>query len=269
MIESRVLAGTGRGGWLCRGCTWTIHLGVRLLFATMPAGLADVARHVASLEPDVRVFAFSVAAGLSSAVLFGLAPALQATRISVARAFAGELVLHLHPTRLRGALVVAQVAASVLLLICGGILIRRYGPSGKYGDRCKCTRCARPPDSREVTCPDSRRAGNKSDRSAHCGDVTPSCPVRRKAARHVRHIVWQTGNPSGVLSIRVARTTPRYSTCLSRRDAPFRGQKPLPADRRRDWCWRPLHGACGLVAAQSDSCCDSTRPTNALKAASR
>ena len=123
MIESLVLAVPAAAAGFVVAYS-TIHLGVRLLFATMPAGLADVARHVASLEPDVRVFAFSVAAGLSSAVLFGLAPALQATRISVARAFAGELVLHLHPTRLRGALVVAQVAASVLLLICGGILIR-------------------------------------------------------------------------------------------------------------------------------------------------
>ena len=123
MIESLVLAVPAAAAGFVVAYS-TIHLGVRLLFATMPAGLADVARHVASLEPDVRVFAFSVAAGLSSAVLFGLAPALQATRISVARAFAGELVLQLHPTRLRGALVVAQVAASVLLLICGGILIR-------------------------------------------------------------------------------------------------------------------------------------------------
>jgi putative ABC transport system permease protein len=123
MIESLLLA-LPAGGIGFGVAYVTTHLGVMLVFATMPAGLAEAARHLASLEPDVRVFGFSVAAGLMSACLFGLAPAVQATRISVARAFAGELMLHLRPARLRSALVVAQVAGSVMLLIWGTLLLR-------------------------------------------------------------------------------------------------------------------------------------------------
>jgi putative ABC transport system permease protein len=123
MIESLVLALPAAAAGLAVAYG-TIHLAIRLLFATMPPTVADLARHIAALEPDYRVYAFTIAAAVSSALVFGLAPALQATRIDVARLFAGELVAALRPARLRSALVVLQVTAAVVLMICAALLLR-------------------------------------------------------------------------------------------------------------------------------------------------
>lgn len=101
-----------------------IRLGVRALVATMPPELADIARHMAPLSPDVRVFGFSVVVAVASALLFGLAPALQASKVNVARIISGDLGVNLRPARLRNALLVVQVTASVLLLICAGLMLR-------------------------------------------------------------------------------------------------------------------------------------------------
>ena len=101
-----------------------IRLAVTLLLTTMPAGLADIARHIAPFAPDVRVFGFSVIAAVASALLFGLAPALHVGRVNVARITSGDFVFDLRPTRLRSALLVVQVAGSVLLLVCAGLMLR-------------------------------------------------------------------------------------------------------------------------------------------------
>ena len=101
----------------------TIDVGVRLMFATLPPSLAPYIR-VAPLAPDLRVFAFMTLAAVVSAVLFGLAPALQATRPSVVQATRGDFDIELRPARLRNALVVCQVTVCVLLLVCAGLLLR-------------------------------------------------------------------------------------------------------------------------------------------------
>src|SRR5205809_4316435 len=73
-------------------------------------------------EPDMYVMAFSVALSAVASVLFGLAPALHATRVSVAGAmkeqpFGSRL-------RLRSVLLGAQVAVSVILLVAAGLMMR-------------------------------------------------------------------------------------------------------------------------------------------------
>lgn len=93
------------------------------MFATLPRGYMEFI-HLLPLEPDARVFAFMLLAALLSALLFGLAPAIQATRPSVMQATRGEFTTDFRPARLRNALVVAQVAVSVLLLICAAVLLR-------------------------------------------------------------------------------------------------------------------------------------------------
>ena len=65
-----------------------------------------------------------LAAGLASALLFGLAPAIQATRTSVMQAARGDFTSDYRPARLRNALVVGQITVCVLLLITAGILLR-------------------------------------------------------------------------------------------------------------------------------------------------
>ena len=74
---------------------------------------------------DLRVLLFGTAATLLSAVLFGLAPALQSTRVDVAPVLKDEATGGgRNRQRLRSALVVAQVALSTLLLVAAGLFLR-------------------------------------------------------------------------------------------------------------------------------------------------
>src|SRR5438445_2582017 len=100
-----------------------IELGVRLMFATLPRGYLEFIT-LLPLQPDARVFGFMIAAAVVSALLFGLAPAIQATRLNVMQAARGEFTTDYRPARLRNALVVGQVTVSVLLLICAAVLLR-------------------------------------------------------------------------------------------------------------------------------------------------
>ncbi len=79
-----------------------------------------------STAPDLRILAFTLAVTVVTGVIFGLAPALQATRPDVGRTLkdqAGAVVGGGHG-RLRNALVVTQVALSLLLLIGAGLFLR-------------------------------------------------------------------------------------------------------------------------------------------------
>jgi len=98
----------------------------------MLAGLAgDLVAFVArgtpvvfpELHVDGRVLAFTLALSLATALLFGLAPAIQASRADVMAALREEIPVS-RPSRLRRALVVGQVALSLLFLIAAGLFSR-------------------------------------------------------------------------------------------------------------------------------------------------
>ena len=101
----------------------TIDGGVRLMFRTMSAELVPYMR-VVPLAPDSRVFLFMLIGAVVSALFFGLAPALQATRPHIVQATRGDFDTDFRPSRLRNMLVVGQVTVCVLLLVCAGILLR-------------------------------------------------------------------------------------------------------------------------------------------------
>jgi predicted permease len=89
----------------------------------------DLPLRLFDLRLDWRVFAFSFLAALVSGVVAGLLPALQAHRTDLAstlklggRSGGGSTGHH----RFRNALVVAQVAVSLLLLACAGFFIRSF-----------------------------------------------------------------------------------------------------------------------------------------------
>jgi putative ABC transport system permease protein len=98
------------------GCLLAAGL-VRVFVAIAPTGIPRLDE--ASLDP--RVLVFTLALSLCSAVFFGLVPALQIPR---AEALAGRHVLGLDRHRFRQALVVAQVAASMVLLAGASLLLR-------------------------------------------------------------------------------------------------------------------------------------------------
>ena len=74
---------------------------------------------------DWRVLLFALGASLLTTVLFGLAPALQATRTDLVPALKGVSSSRARGrSRLRGGLVVAQVTLSLMLLVAAGLTVR-------------------------------------------------------------------------------------------------------------------------------------------------
>src|SRR6266508_2926992 len=73
---------------------------------------------------DWRVLAFTLAASTLTGVLFGLIPAMQASRTDIVTALKDARSTGGRRAGLRGAMVVTQVALSFVLLIAAGLLIR-------------------------------------------------------------------------------------------------------------------------------------------------
>lgn len=78
----------------------------------------------ANLRLSMPVLAFTLLATAVTGVLFGLAPALQATKPALIPALKGEAPAGDSRSRASRTLVVAQMALSMLLLICSGLFLR-------------------------------------------------------------------------------------------------------------------------------------------------
>ena len=79
---------------------------------------------------DWRVLSFTLVLALSTAIAFGLAPALETSRVDVHTALKdAPATPGVKRSRLRHAFVVAQITLSLVLLICAGLFTRalRYG----------------------------------------------------------------------------------------------------------------------------------------------
>ncbi|MEP7346535.1 MAG: ABC transporter permease, partial [Gemmatimonadaceae bacterium] len=79
-------------------------------------------------HPDLRispmVLFFTIGVTLVTGILFGLAPALQATRPALIPALKGEAPAGGSRSRSSRVLVVAQTALSIMLLVCAGLFLR-------------------------------------------------------------------------------------------------------------------------------------------------
>ena len=76
---------------------------------------------------DARVLLFTAAAGIAASLFFGLLPALNTRRIDVRAALAmgsARSIAHSGSTRARSALIIGEVALTVVLLTVAGLLIR-------------------------------------------------------------------------------------------------------------------------------------------------
>jgi predicted permease len=119
LTESLVLALAGGAGGLLVG--W---LGSRLLWSFRPSGLEG---NSISLHMDLRVFLFTAAAALLTGLLFGLVPAIQASAPdlnSILKSGGRGGTESWGGYRLRGLLVVSEIALAMVALMGAGLFIR-------------------------------------------------------------------------------------------------------------------------------------------------
>jgi putative ABC transport system permease protein len=119
LVESLVLAAAGGilGAWLA----WTTVEGLVALSPDIP--------RLEQVTVDGAVLGFTLVVSVITGLLFGLAPALRASRVELgaalkeggARGGGGAAV-----SRMRNSLVVAEVGLSIVLLVGAGLLIRSF-----------------------------------------------------------------------------------------------------------------------------------------------
>jgi putative ABC transport system permease protein len=125
LVESALLAAAGGIGGVIAG-----YWGLKALVRFAPP---DVPR-IEDAHIDLAVLGFSVALCGIATVLAGLVPAWHAARVRPAQSFGGAsrgVAGELRTGRLRGALVVVEVALAVVLLTGAGLLIRSYSRIGR------------------------------------------------------------------------------------------------------------------------------------------
>jgi predicted permease len=102
---------------------WALRAGMVALFSTLPPSFAALLR-VAPLDFDYRVFLFALAVAAMTTLMFALLPALQASRLPLTDALRGQRTGTRRGSRLRSALVIGQVAVSLVLVIATLTLAR-------------------------------------------------------------------------------------------------------------------------------------------------
>lgn len=119
LTESFLLVGLGSGaGMLLAWCG---------LNASVPLWPGDLNIIPLYLSPDLRILTYALLLSLFTGIAFGLVPALRATRPDLVAALKDEGAAsgrRITRSRLRSALVVAQMALSLVLLIAAGLFLR-------------------------------------------------------------------------------------------------------------------------------------------------
>jgi len=119
LLESLTLAVAGGAAGLA--VAW---LALERMVALAPPGVLPQG----TLRLDWAVFGFAALVTLGAGLLFGLAPAWQASRVSLLEALqeAGHAAVTVLRTRGRAALVVAEVALGFVLLVGAGLMARTF-----------------------------------------------------------------------------------------------------------------------------------------------
>ncbi len=140
-IAIRAAIGAGRGRLIRQMLTESVLLGIcgavlglalgivgmRALLLVNTADLPRVGRDGALVTADWRVLAFTVATTLVTSILFGLIPALQASRADLSSALkegGGRTGSGFRQNKARTLLVVSEIALAVVLVVGAALLIR-------------------------------------------------------------------------------------------------------------------------------------------------
>ena len=109
------------------GCGFGLALtlwGIRLFALIVPAEFPELLRQA---RIDTRVLAFALSVSVASSVVFGLLPALRASRVDLNEVLKeGSRGSSGGGRRGRGALLVAEVALSMVLLVGAGLMMRGF-----------------------------------------------------------------------------------------------------------------------------------------------
>jgi predicted permease len=126
LTEGACIAALGGGAGLALAA-WGLRLVPGVFLGTLPASFAPLIR-LPPFTLDMRVLIFAVAASAVATMLFALAPAMQASRVALVDSLRGHRQGRPRGARLRQALVVAQVA-SALVLVVAAITMAHNGAS--------------------------------------------------------------------------------------------------------------------------------------------
>ncbi|MFN0121240.1 MAG: ABC transporter permease [Blastocatellia bacterium] len=123
LTESVMLAAVGGAlGWALA------HGGAAVIQTTIPPVPYPIS---IDFSPDGDVLKWMVVMSLLTGVIFGLAPALLASRTDLVAVIKGMATGRRRRWNPRGALVVAQVTISIVVLICAGLFVRSLGQASK------------------------------------------------------------------------------------------------------------------------------------------
>jgi predicted permease len=124
LTESLALALTGGVLGLVLGA-----VGVRLLLAIAPGGIPRIGEDGSAVTPDWHVLLFTLGVSVLTGILFGLAPAISASRpnlVATLNESSSRSGVGFRSGKLRSALVVTEMALALILVIGAGLLIRTF-----------------------------------------------------------------------------------------------------------------------------------------------
>jgi len=119
LLESSLLALAGGAVGLVLS-----HWAMKFLVAGLPEYLAQNNSHVANLNVDASALAITIGLSLLTTVLFGLAPALQLSRIDLNKELKEGGRTTASRNRFRSALVVSEVALALITLVGAGLMVK-------------------------------------------------------------------------------------------------------------------------------------------------
>jgi predicted permease len=124
LTESLLLSITGGALGLALGMA-----GIRVLLAMNPGNIPRIGPHGALVTMDGRVLAFTILIALATGLLFGVFPALEASRTDLNTSLkesSGRSGTGAHSNTTRSLLVTAEIALALILLIGSALLIRTF-----------------------------------------------------------------------------------------------------------------------------------------------